>query len=324
MKRLTPSSSRWNVWQGKKVRKTKGEGKIMPSNTGKVLWMHSASRNSGAKKWVAVVAFALVSATCSAAEPAFKPSFDCESTEEKTEAGTLVCSDPDLSRANREILEIYDKAQAIAIDQEGFRKETEDVWQWMNNCHNPDCIARSYRKLKAQLEATIRSKGKNGSIKTEPIKPYEERERERKIEEAEREEERRKEEARRLEEYKKFRFGSCKAWDKLSFTGGWVAGTAHHHLRFSAKFPLFLKINKYFLKADEKTKRHFAGENPLLVHERGDEAECSGFGKIGPMPATLIGKHEDGFFVILARIQTNYGRSTCVLNVRPQDLRCNK
>ncbi|MDR1275756.1 MAG: hypothetical protein LBL72_05170 [Candidatus Accumulibacter sp.] len=222
---------------------------------------------------------------------------------------------------DNELFALYEKAKQLGeIDQEASREETKREWEWWGEevCRDKECIVRWYKNRKKELEEVIRFRSESG---------YKERERKRRIEEAKREAERearRKDEARRLEEYKKFRFGSCKAWDKLSFTGGWVAGTAHHHLRFSAKFPLFLKINKYFLNANEKTKKHFSGENPLLVHERGDEAECSGFGKVGPMPATLIGKHEDGFFVILARIQTNYGRSTCVLNVRPQDLRCNK
>ena len=80
------------------------------------------------------------------------PSFDCgkaRSTPEK-----IICADPELSRLDRDLAELYRTAKSSARDPQEFQRNSAREWRVReDSCRDRACLTQWYEKRKLQLQA---------------------------------------------------------------------------------------------------------------------------------------------------------------------------
>jgi uncharacterized protein YecT (DUF1311 family) len=77
-------------------------------------------------------------------------SFDCMKA--KSQSEILICNDPELSKLDIELAEIYRQAKTKARDAQTFKEQTVDAWKWREaNCHDKGCLLNWYAERKTAL-----------------------------------------------------------------------------------------------------------------------------------------------------------------------------
>jgi hypothetical protein len=83
------------------------------------------------------------------------PSFDCSKAVSPAEL--LICSDPELSRSDRELSVLFRNAKALAPDKAQFRKENAERWkQRETQCTDRPCLIQWYEERTYELHEFIR------------------------------------------------------------------------------------------------------------------------------------------------------------------------
>ncbi|MDR5796499.1 Ivy family c-type lysozyme inhibitor [Caballeronia sp. LZ008] len=84
------------------------------------------------------------------ATPTFAASFDCSKA--RSDAEHLICSDAELAAADVDLVAIYARAKAAAMDQTAFRERTRAEWNYREQtCHDRECVTRWYADQKVAL-----------------------------------------------------------------------------------------------------------------------------------------------------------------------------
>lgn len=82
-------------------------------------------------------------------------SFDCAKARSYSEK--LVCSTPDLSRADEELGRIYRRAKQATGNSKDFRQLAEDFWKKRERCRDEQCVRNWYQGAKAAYETIIQA-----------------------------------------------------------------------------------------------------------------------------------------------------------------------
>jgi hypothetical protein len=78
------------------------------------------------------------------------PSFDCKKA--KSVGEKLICNDPELSKIDKELAEIYREEKSKSQDSKAFKKQTENAWKWReSNCFDKVCLLKWYAERKETL-----------------------------------------------------------------------------------------------------------------------------------------------------------------------------
>lgn len=78
------------------------------------------------------------------------PSFDCAKAHSTSEM--LICGDPELAAADRDLAIVYTRAKAAATDQAAFKERVRQQWNYRERtCRDKDCVVRWYADQKAAL-----------------------------------------------------------------------------------------------------------------------------------------------------------------------------
>lgn len=83
------------------------------------------------------------------------PSFDCRKARSTPEK--IICSDPDLSRMDRELAVLYRAAKSSARDPQEFQKNSAQEWRIREDaCRDRGCLVQWYEKRKLQLASAVK------------------------------------------------------------------------------------------------------------------------------------------------------------------------
>ncbi len=77
-------------------------------------------------------------------------SFDCAKA--KSDSEKLICSDPELSRQDDELANLYRAAKSAATDRDAFKRQTIEEWKAREaSCHDRQCLTDWYALRRKQL-----------------------------------------------------------------------------------------------------------------------------------------------------------------------------
>lgn len=83
-------------------------------------------------------------------QPTFSASFDCAKAHSQIEK--MICTDPQLSKLDSELLPIYQKARKANNNSKAFRDNGKKALRWRSkNCKDKACLVQWYQDRKAEL-----------------------------------------------------------------------------------------------------------------------------------------------------------------------------
>ena len=82
------------------------------------------------------------------------PSFDCAKARSTSER--IICADPELSRLDRDLGQLYSRARDAAPDPAAFKRQSDAQWfQRERTCRDRECLLRWYAQRREQLTAFL-------------------------------------------------------------------------------------------------------------------------------------------------------------------------
>lgn len=86
--------------------------------------------------------------------PSIMPSFDCSKAQSKAE--TLICSDTELARLDRELSVLQMQAKSVTLDIAAFKKIATEEWRKREkSCFDRDCVLNWYISRSNQLNEEL-------------------------------------------------------------------------------------------------------------------------------------------------------------------------
>jgi uncharacterized protein len=101
--------------------------------------------------------------------PIYSASFDCNKASSLSEM--MICNDPELSRLDDELSDIYKQAKKAAANEKQFKQQTQASWTWREkNCQDKECLINWYSNRKITLQKII-DDNKGASLQTYNYEP---------------------------------------------------------------------------------------------------------------------------------------------------------
>jgi uncharacterized protein len=83
-----------------------------------------------------------------------RPSFDCVKALSASEK--MICSDAELARLDRELVQVYARAKNATTDRAAFQRQQDREWRMRKAlCRDRMCLLRWYAQRHQQLTAVI-------------------------------------------------------------------------------------------------------------------------------------------------------------------------